>query len=202
MIETRSQHEKREKAESATRKSLADRYASKINGTVEQGPMTKPEAEVITARIVDGVENVGKLLLTAQRREAWKAMGYKSWREYATGEFKFSQSYAYRLMKHEEIAETISPMGEKPSERAMRSLAQLPLSRRRAAWKEAVTTAPNGKPTADHVAKVVRDRLPTPTVKLHGGVKNSRILWHLKFYWKQADIMQRSAFKSWIAVHP
>src|SRR4051812_48707090 len=43
-------------------------------------------------------EQVWRLLMVAYEREAWRALGYGSWREYATREYGLSQSYAYKLL--------------------------------------------------------------------------------------------------------
>ena len=43
------------------------------------------------------------LLAEAHDREAWKALGYGSWREYATRELRVSQSRAYQILDHGRI---------------------------------------------------------------------------------------------------
>lgn len=68
------------------------------NGGPSMGPMTKAEAKAITARINYSAGQLCDLLLEAHDREAWKALGYGSWREYASAEFTISQSRAYQLL--------------------------------------------------------------------------------------------------------
>lgn len=56
------------------------------------------EARDLTDRIKGHAETLWALLLEAHDRQAWKALGYSSWREYATTEFDMSQSTAYEIL--------------------------------------------------------------------------------------------------------
>jgi len=214
MIETVSQFEKRRKVEFAEREARAQRYAAKMNGAMKSdAPITKEEARLLTIRIVDASEGLAQLLLEAHRREAWKPLGYDSWRAYAMAEFKFSKSRAYQLMDHAAVLEVISPNGknstnvEKTSEGVTRPLVPMTPTKQRKVWDEAVRSSPNGKPTAKTVAAAIVRITKPATVKLHGGIKNSPVLrqlktaWkkHLAQLWKSADFMQRSQFREWIA---
>ncbi len=72
------------------------------------GPMTKAEARAITAKINEKGVELAHLLLEAHDREAWKALGFDSWRSYATESFTLSQSRAYQLLTHARVVEAIS----------------------------------------------------------------------------------------------
>jgi hypothetical protein len=78
---------------------------------------TPDEARHLTERIRDAVGAVWSLLVEAHERQAWAALGYGSWREYATAEFGMSQSHAYRILDQARVIRAIeeatgSPMGE------------------------------------------------------------------------------------------
>lgn len=61
-------------------------------------PMSRGEAQILTDRIRRTADQLWQLLLEAYEREAWRALGYVNFREYAKNEFEFSQSRAYQLL--------------------------------------------------------------------------------------------------------
>lgn len=85
------------------------------------------EARDLTDRIKSHAESLWSLLLEAHDRQAWRALGYGSWRDYAQTEFGMSQAHAYRLLdqgrviREIEAASGVSPNGE-ISEAAARDL--------------------------------------------------------------------------------
>lgn len=70
------------------------------------------EARALTDRIKTAAERVWSLLLEANERRAWAALGYESWRAYAQGEFDMTQSRAYQLLDQ---AKVITALGEASS---------------------------------------------------------------------------------------
>lgn len=79
--------------------------------------ITPDEARSLTDRIRAAAEHLHSLLLEAHEREAWRALGYPTWRAYATAEFGMSQSHAYRLLDHGRVVRALeqaagSPIGE------------------------------------------------------------------------------------------
>jgi hypothetical protein len=63
-------------------------------------PLNRKSARALTDRINATAGDLCLLLLEAHDREAWKALGYGSWREYATAELRVSQSRAYQVLDH------------------------------------------------------------------------------------------------------
>lgn len=61
-------------------------------------PLTSGEAEWLTARIKAYVGQSWRLLVIAYKRNAHKALGYKSWEGYVGDEFGISRSRAYQLL--------------------------------------------------------------------------------------------------------
>jgi hypothetical protein len=106
------------------------------------------------------MNNVRYLVLDLYEREGWSALGYGSWRECVTAEFKNSQAYLYRQLEAAQAEKVISPIGENEiPESQLRPLTKLRDNpeQQREAWQKAVETAPDGKITAAHVSKVVRE---------------------------------------------
>lgn len=135
---------------------------------VSAAPLTPEEARDLTERINRTAGDLWRLLLESYEREAWRALGYESWRAYATGEFSMSQSRAYQLLSHGELVNalaaetngTVSTTVEKLPERATREIRTVPEDRRAEAVTEAVETAPakDGEPkvTTRHAAEIAK----------------------------------------------
>lgn len=123
------------------------------------------EARTLTEEIRSTVERLHMLLLHAYEGQAWSALGYASWREYATTEFTMSQSHAYRLLDQARVVREIeaasgSPIGETPNEAQARELARAPEGDRAQIWEQ-VNQDTDGHPTAAAIRAVV-DRAPDP----------------------------------------
>lgn len=71
-------------------------------------PLTPLEARELTDRIRGAAVQLHDLLLEAYARGAWSALGYTSWREYATQELSISQSRAYRLLDQASVIAAIA----------------------------------------------------------------------------------------------
>ena len=70
------------------------------------------EARLLTDRIVAQAETLWDLLWESYHRHAWAALGYPSWRAYATAEFGMSESKAYRLLHHAGIVKELKAAGD------------------------------------------------------------------------------------------
>lgn len=127
------------------------------------------EARTLTEEIRSTVERLHMLLLHAYEGQAWAALGYTSWRAYATAEFALSQSHAYRLLDQARVvreieADSDSPIGETPNvpnEAQARELARAPEGERAQVWEQ-VNQDTDGNPTAAAIRELV-DRAPEPT---------------------------------------
>jgi len=95
--------------------------------------MTEDEARIITADIKAWAGTLWQKLKQAYDGQAWRALGYGSWRDYIDTEFDMGKSQAYRLLTHAnavyEIAEAagldpdeLSPAGDTLTERVTRDL--------------------------------------------------------------------------------
>lgn len=71
-------------------------HASTVGGIVSV--LTESEARDLTDRINRTAGDLCLLLVEAHERQAWRALGYDSWKEYAEHELQISRSYAYRQL--------------------------------------------------------------------------------------------------------
>lgn len=69
--------------------------------------ITADEARDLTARINTAAGELWRLLLESYEREAWKALEYRSWREYAAAEFRMSERRAYQLLSQGQVTEAL-----------------------------------------------------------------------------------------------
>ena len=151
-----------------------------------QEMMSVAEARDKTDRIKANMEETWDLLLEMHEREGWRVLGYPNWREYGMAEFDRSKSEIYRLADAAKIKHNISPMGEKSiSERQLRPLTKLPADLQREAWQIAVETAPEGKVTARHVAKTVKELTKAPETPKPESTCD--IIWQEKFKTELAE---------------
>jgi hypothetical protein len=127
--------------------------------------MVYAEAKDCIAKINANMTNIRQLVLDLYEMDGWSALGYASWRECVTAEFKNSQQYLYYQLEAAKTERNISTTVEIGSipERHLRPLTKLRDNpeQQREAWQKAVDTAPEGKVTAAHVYRIVKDMTAT-----------------------------------------
>lgn len=84
-------------------------------------PLSAAEARALTDRINTAADELYALVAESYEREAWRALGYANWREYAATEFNISKGHAYRLLNQgrviealQDVVDDVSPSGESP----------------------------------------------------------------------------------------
>jgi hypothetical protein len=70
-------------------------------------PLDPIEARALTERIRSVANNISLLLLEAQERQAWLALGYRSWERYVRQEFGLSRTRSYELLDHGRLIRAI-----------------------------------------------------------------------------------------------
>lgn len=126
-------------------------------------PMTEGEANDCLRRIKRHLNDARNEILALYEREGWLVLGYTSWVECVQSEFAdYSQARIYQLKEAAEIERNLinSTVVENAiPERQLRPIAQSNLQpeQQREVWKKANETAPNGKVTAAHVERVVKE---------------------------------------------
>lgn len=138
--------------------------------------MTQQEAVTWKRQVGSAANELRRLLAEGYEREAWRALGFGSWTECISAlsnEFGLSERHIYRLHSANETERIVLTHGSDRQnvdrmpiipERALRSLAKLDADDdKREAWRIANETAPNGRVTGAHVAKVVEQmQSPSP----------------------------------------
>lgn len=118
---------------------------------------------------------VGMALITIREKRLYRGE-FKTFEAYCEARWSFSDNYALRLMRGAEVVNNLTeslPMGREltaeslpignvlpTSERQVRPLIALAPEQQRAAWQQAVETAPSGKVTGAHVEQVAQQYRP------------------------------------------
>jgi phage N-6-adenine-methyltransferase len=77
--------------------------------------MTADEARQITDAIKSATEYLWQLLLDAYNGRAWEALGYESWRAWASAEFNVSERQSYYLLDRAEVLNALqAEVGAEP----------------------------------------------------------------------------------------
>ncbi|MGH3499335.1 MAG: DUF5131 family protein [Nocardioidaceae bacterium] len=123
---------------------------------------TGEAARELTDRIKSAAEDLYALLLEAHEGQAWSALGYDSWRDYAMTEFGMGQSRAYQLLDQARIIREIEAASdstnvERPNEGQARELARIPEEDRAEIWEE-TNERTEGKPTAKAIRETWQGR--------------------------------------------
>ena len=125
--------------------------------------MVFKEARECADKIILGLMNIRRLVVELHDKKGWVALKYKNWTACVKGEFKQSERYVFFQYRSAVIEQNVSnctmvQLGTIP-ERQLRPLVCLSPEQQRNAWQRSIATAPNGKMTAAHVAKVVREMI-------------------------------------------
>lgn len=124
-------------------------------------PMIYKEARECADRIHLNMSNIRRDVVELHDRDGWGALGYKDWTECVQQEFKQAERYIFYQYKAARIEQNVTDctnvqLGNIP-EGQLRPLSKLEPAQQREAWQKAVETAPEGKVTAAHVSKVVKE---------------------------------------------
>jgi len=171
-------------------------------------PMIYKEARECADRINANMNNVRRDVVALHDRDGWEALGYANWTECVNNEFQQGGNYIFKQFAAAQIEQNITDcttvqLGTIP-ERQLRPLSKLEPAQQRTAWQKAVDTAPDGKVTAAHVSKVVKEITgeqpkhkpePKPTIPEHN--EDSDALFHLKRWWKKTTKKDRRVFIEW-----
>lgn len=122
--------------------------------TAEQQTLETHEQTI--ARGIDTFVEVGNALAAIRADRLYRAQ-YATFEDYARERWEIGRQRAYQLMGAAAAVAAVSTIVDTPppaNEAQARPLAGLAPEQQREVWKEAVKTAPGGKPTAAHVAAV------------------------------------------------
>ena len=124
--------------------------------------MTESCARDLTNRIRAAVNDFSEMLWRAHQGKARRALGYGSWKEYCTAEFKMmSERRSFQLLDFVEIKRSIPQLNHGTvSERSLRPLKSVEPGKRAEVYQAAVEIAGGEQPTAKQVKQAVVDVLP------------------------------------------
>lgn len=115
------------------------------------------EYELIIERGLQTFVDVGNALMAIRDGRLYRQT-HKTFEEYCEQRWQMEVSSAYRYIRAAEVVKNVDRDPHLPTPTSIRHatpLAPLTPDQQRAAWQEAVETAPNGKITGSHVASVV-----------------------------------------------
>ena len=125
--------------------------------------LTRNKAELerlegVIATNLNAFYEVGRALIEIRDNNYYSdVLGYETFEAYCRDRWDFKRDYAYKLMASSSVIDNVSHGIQKPtSERQCRPLAKLDPEQQVKAWEMAVETAPDGKVTANHVARIVK----------------------------------------------
>lgn len=118
--------------------------------TVEQAELTA--CETIIKKGLQTFIEVGSALMSIRDNQLYRAT-HATFEDYTLSRWGISRPRAYQLMGAAQVAENLSTIVDTPpaNEAQVRSLVSLTPDDQRAAYQNAVTNSPNGKPTAAQV---------------------------------------------------
>lgn len=73
--------------------------------------LTPGAARTLTDNIKELGDELGAMLLEAHDGEAWRALGYKSWKAYIEAEFEFNRQRSYQLLKQAKVNAQLAEAG-------------------------------------------------------------------------------------------
>jgi hypothetical protein len=170
---------------------------------VRQNEQELERLEGVIQKNIGAFYEVGRALMEIRDKGLYKdVLGFETFEAYCKDRWDFTKSYANYLVSATTVIENLSEMTTivvKPStESQTRPLAKLEPEQQRAAWKQAVETAPEGMVTAAHVYKIVKGmenqgKGPESTPQ----VEESDALFQLKRWWKKATKKDKKIFLDW-----
>lgn len=73
--------------------------------------LTAGAARTLTDNIKTLGLEIGEMLTEAHDAEAWKALGYKSWKAYVEAEFEFTRQRSYQLIRQTKVNQQLAAAG-------------------------------------------------------------------------------------------
>lgn len=131
------------------------------DGSVLEASTITDELHRLESRIEKGLRafwEIGQSLSEIRDQRLYR-QNYKTFDEYCLERWEMSRRSVYQLIDAASVYENVRHGAQilPANERQVRPLVNLPPEKQREAWAKAVSTAPNGKVTASHVAQVARE---------------------------------------------
>jgi len=118
------------------------------------------QLEGVIQKNIGAFYEVGRALMEIRDKGLYRdVLGYDTFEAYCKHRWDFNRAHAYRLMDSVKVINNVSESETKQpiNLEQTRPLSKLEPAQQRTAWQKAVETAPDGKVTAAHVSKVVKE---------------------------------------------
>ena len=118
------------------------------------------QLEGVIQKNIGAFYEVGRALMEIRDKGLYRdVLGYDTFEAYCKHRWDFNRAHAYRLMDSVKVINNVSESETKQpiNLEQTRPLSKLEPAQQREAWQKAVDTAPDGKVTAAHVSKVVKE---------------------------------------------
>lgn len=130
--------------------------------TITKDKQELERLEGVIQKNIGAFYEVGRALMQIRDRELYllkNGGGFQTFEAYCKGVWDMSRRHAYRLMESCGVIETVKcdQLVTPTTESQTRPLSKLEPQQQREAWAKAVETAPEGKVTAAHVYKIVKE---------------------------------------------
>lgn len=124
-------------------------------------PCTPEEARALTDQIKGATEALWSMLAEAHDRQAWRALGYGSFRDYVDAEFNISRGHAYRMLDQARVIAALAEVAQvSPSgDTGITEAAARDLKPHLTVVKELVVEATDGIEDEDERAAVARETI-------------------------------------------
>lgn len=130
--------------------------------TITKDKQDLERLECVIQKNIGSFYEVGRALMEIRDREIYKVKNggeYQTFEAYCKGVWDLSRPRAYQLIDAVEVRDNLSTIVDiqPATESQTRPLSKLEPDQQREAWKKVVDTAPEGKVTAAHVYKIVKE---------------------------------------------
>ena len=149
-----------------------------MENAITKNTVELEQLETVIKQNIGAFYEVGRALMEIRDKGLYRdVLGYETFEAYCKSRWDFSRQRAYQLMESVTVKNNLStPVDIQITEYQIRPLSKLEPAQQREAWQKAVETAPEGKVTAAHVSKVVKEITgeqpkhkpePKPTIPEH-----------------------------------
>jgi len=150
-----------------------------MENAITKNTVELEQLETVIKQNIGAFYEVGRALMEIRDKGLYRdVLGYETFESYCKARWDMSKMHAYRLMDSCKVIDTVksNQLVTPTNESQTRPLARLEPDQQREAWQKAVATAPEGKVTAAHVSKVVKEITgekpkqkpePKPTIPEH-----------------------------------
>lgn len=132
-----------------------------MENAITKNSVALEELENTIKKNIGAFYEVGRALMEIRDKGLYKdVLGFDTFEAYCKARWAFTRQTAYQFIDSAKVIENVSHGLQIPApvnERQTRPLARLEPEQQRQAWQKAVNTAPDGKVTAAHVSKVVKE---------------------------------------------